>query len=95
MKTLRKDLFWDLNHKIPDLDKAASFVILRIIERGGLQEWHDMMQYYGKRKVKAVALQARYIPQRQLNFLSLYFKLPIEKFRCYTWQQSNPTHWNY
>jgi hypothetical protein len=65
------------------------------MERGGLKEWKEMLHYYGKRKVKAVALHARYIPKRQLNFLSLYFKVPIEKFRCYTWQQWNPTQWHY
>jgi hypothetical protein len=54
-----------------------------------------MMHYYGKRKVKAVALQARYAPKRQLNFLSLYFKVPIEKFRCVEWQKTHPVHWYY
>ena len=92
---LRKELFWDINNRIPDFEQSAVFIISRIIEKGGWEEWKEMMKYYGEERVKEVVLQIRYIPKRRFNFLSLYFNIPKEKFRCYIWQQLNPVRWDY
>jgi hypothetical protein len=87
---LPKELFWDINNWVPDFDKSAIYIIERVIERGGWRDWKEIMNYYGKKKVKDVVLQMRYIPKRRHHFLGLYFNVPIQKFRCYTWQQLNP-----
>ena len=87
---LPKELFWDINNRLPDFDKSAIYVIERVIERGGWHDWKEIMNYYGPEKVKDVVVQMRYIPKRRHHFLSLYLNIPIQKFRCYTWQQLSP-----
>ena len=37
----------------------------------------------------------RYMDKKTLKFSSIYFHIPITEMKCYIWQQSNPSHWNY
>ena len=46
-------------------------------------------------RIKEELLQARYLDQKTLHYFSLVLNVPKEKFRCYSFQQSMPGHWNY
>lgn len=88
--TLPAELFWDINRRIPDFDASAIYVIERVLERGGWNDWKEILNYYGEKKIAEVAVQMRYIPKRRHHFLALYLDIPVQNFRCYTWQQLNP-----
>jgi hypothetical protein len=95
LDALPSTLFWDTDILTIDVKKHAAFIIERVLTRGDLPEFRAIKEYYGKSKLKKIVQQIRNLDERTLHFCSLYFNVPIENFRCYTFRQSNPTHWHY
>lgn len=89
---LRKSLFWDANIDQIDLELDASFIIERVLERGNFNEWSFIKENYGLRKIKDEALKASYLTKKTLNFCSVYFSEPFEKFRSWQKQMELPEH---
>ena len=92
---LRPALFWDVNIADVDFTKHRASIIERITTRGRLEEFRDVLQFYGRETVKNTLLNARYLDKRTLSYCSLIFDIPITEFRCYKLAQLNPEHWNY
>ncbi len=88
-------LFWDIDPTRLDYDARARYVIGRVVMYGRLTDWDAILDYYGPQRVLEEMLQERYLDKRSLNYLSFYFNVPKEQFRCYNWQQSTPTHWDF
>ena len=56
----------------------------------------DMVkQYYGLGRIVEIAKGFRELEPRALAYLSAISQTPKEQFRCYTYQRSNPQHWNF
>jgi len=92
---LSKALFWDVDPKTIDLEKHAAYIIERALTIGTMEDFIIIKNYYGKRKIKRIVKHLRYLNDRDLNFCSIYFNVPINEFRCYTTKQLNQTLWNY
>ena len=92
---LRQELFWEYDLKEMDTDTHASTVIPRVLERGTFTDWNEIRKYYGDEKIKTVLLQVRYLNNKSLHFVSNFYDIPLENFRCYTQKQLNLTHWNF
>jgi len=92
---LRPSLFWDANVQTLDLQKHKTQVIERILMRGRLEEYRDMMKFYGSDTVRDVVLNARYLDKYTMAFCSTIFDIPLTEFRCYKLAQLNPGHWDY
>jgi hypothetical protein len=89
---LRASLFWDVNVESIDLQQHRASVIERITTRGRLDEFREILNYYGWDIVKQTLLQTRYLDKVTLAFCSALFDLPISEFRCYKLAQLNPEH---
>lgn len=95
LQQFTSSLFWDTDiSKLSEVDHAG-FIIQRICMLGTWKDWLLLKDNYGIEKIKAELIQARYIDQKTLNYFSLVLDIPKEKFRCYSFQQSAPKHWNY
>ncbi|MFN0033505.1 MAG: DUF6922 domain-containing protein [Saprospiraceae bacterium] len=92
---LRPSLFWDTDVQKIDLQKHRASVIERILMRGHWEEFHALLQYYGRETVKETALNLRYLDKVTLSFCSTIFETPVTEFRCYKLAQLNPEHWDY
>jgi len=90
---LRASLFWDVDVTSIDLQKHRAAVIERITSRGKLEEFQNILQFYGRETVKEVLLNARYLDKITLAFCSTIFHVPKTAFRCYKLAQSNPEHY--
>jgi hypothetical protein len=90
---LRKVLFWDTDINKIDRKKNAAYIVERVAVYGTLEEWRQLLEYYGTEKIKAIVKELRYLDQKTLNYLSFRFNIPKEKFRCYTHQPSTQTHY--
>ncbi|MCF8248071.1 MAG: hypothetical protein K9J37_06175 [Saprospiraceae bacterium] len=88
-------LFWDTDVSSINWELNAPYVIERVLSRGAWKDFKNLLSFYGKTRLKNEVQQLRYLDQRSLAFCSVYFNVPIEKFRCYTFKQSNQPHWNY
>lgn len=89
---LPKSLFWDVTIEDKDYDHYAGFIITRVFERGDFDSIRQIRRYYGDAKIKSEVVKSKYIEQETLNFLSLYYDIPIGKFKCYTNKQLRGTH---
>ena len=92
---LRPSLFWNFDIVQIDLLKHKASVIERIKLRGRLEEFMEMIRFYGKETAKTTLLNARYLDKRTLSYCVVFFETPITEFRCYKLAQSNPEHWDY
>ncbi len=93
--TLPEYLFWDIDVETLDYDENARFVIQRVIQRGSLDDWATLKEYYGLDLIKNEIILMRDLDQKTLNFFSLYFGIDKKNFRCYTTQRSIPKHFGY
>lgn len=92
---LSKALFWDVDPQTIDSQKHAAYIIERVITLGTMEDFIIIKKYYGKSKIKRIVKNLRYLNDKDLNFCSIYFNLPITEFRCYITKQLNQTLWSY
>jgi hypothetical protein len=90
---LNKSTFWDCDLSAVDFDKSAGFIVARILMRGGLDEWNEVRKFYGDEKVLQALRRVRYLDKKSLNFVSNFYNIPKEKFRCFNYQQLNQVPW--
>ena len=88
-------LFWDVDRNNLDIERSKVYIIDRALSHGMLSDWFLIKKIYGNESIREVALNLRYLDKYALNFCAAYFGEPIQHFRCYTYTQSNPGHWNY
>ena len=88
------DWFWDFDYNKMDWQASYKTVIARIIERGGEEEWQELIQFYGRDKVmNALRNEITYLPDYAIEEASNYFSIPKEQMLCYIRRQSKPGHW--
>ncbi len=92
---LARGLFWDVNYDTIDWDKKFRFVIVRVFERGDIEDIRQCRRYYGDDKVKQALLETKYVAQNRIHLAAAIIDEPIQKFRCYILQQSNPLLYPY
>ena len=62
---------------------------------GNLEDWKELNSFYGLEKIKAEALQIRYLDKKTLNFCHTLFDIKKDKFKCYNTEPSIQQLWNY
>lgn len=92
---LARELFWDTDYTTIDWDKNSQWVICRVLDRGGLEDWHEIKRYYGIDRILEAAKTARYLSKKTIYFLSAIFEIPLTEFRCYNLMQSRQEQWIY
>jgi hypothetical protein len=90
-----KRIFWDIDFEKLDYDAKAHFIIVRVFERGDIEDIRQCRRYYGDSLVKQALLQAKYIMANRLHLAAAIIDEPIQKFRCYILRQLNPTLYPY
>lgn len=83
MLKIDKKYFWDVDLDSLNLERHKRFIISRILQRGNWPDFTGLITYYGLDRVKEEMVQIRYLDKKTLNFCSIYFNMPLEKFRCY------------
>lgn len=92
---LSSHLFWDVDKETLSFDKNAEFVVGRIMDYGLMEDWIVLRNSIGIQKIAEIAMNIRDLDPKSLHFIATLANIPIEKFRCYTIQQSIPPHWNF
>ena len=90
---LSQYLFWDTDPAKVDFEKNARWVISRVFSRGSILDVRRIQEHYGSERILSEMLQAPYLDKITLNFLSLVYNVPKEKFRCYKKMQSSQEPW--
>ncbi len=90
-----KHLFWDVDRNILDSSKDKAYIIKQVLEYGLIEDWAIIYNHYEISQIIEEVKQFRELDKKALSFISFISKTPIEKFRCYNYQQSIPKHWNF
>lgn len=90
-----KSIFWDVDFLTLDLLKYSKWVIVRVFERGDVEDIRQCRRYYGDEKVKEALLNAKYISSNRIHLAAAVIDQPIQNFRCYTQNQLNPKLYPY
>ena len=92
---LSKQIFWDTDMSQLDYKKHANAIIVRVLERGNMEEWNEIKRYYGHEKIKETAMKARNLSKKTLHFIANLYSIPLTKFRCYKSTLFPELHWMY
>ena len=77
-------LFWDTSVANLDAEQHASYIIGRVLENGGLQDWHTVRNYYGDDRLRTVVTQLRSLSPRNVSLCCVALDLQPSDFRCCT-----------
>ncbi len=97
MSNLKFDraLFWDIDPETLKVNKHSKFIIGRVLQYGNLEDWFELKNLYGLNFIVNTAQSIKDLDKKTASFLSVIGNVPINKFRCYTTEQSIPKHWNF
>ncbi len=92
---ISKNLFWDVDtSKIDDIQNKR-LIIERVFTMGDLQDVVAVIQFYGLKTVKHELMNAGYLDNKTLSWVSTFFNIPKSKFKCFIKKQSTQIHWSY
>jgi ribosomal protein S8 len=94
VENLSNHLFWDTDKSSLLNNSSEIFILERVMEYGNIDDWRVINNFYGKEKLKELVVHLKNISDKSFAFLSNYFDIPKEKFRCYTKNQSQRNFWN-
>lgn len=92
--SLPKRLFWDWKYDEIDWQNGYRSIIARVIERGTKEEWEEIINFYGRKKVvNTLKNEIKYLPDYAVDDICEYFGLEKETLISYTRKQSRQGHW--
>lgn len=91
---LNPKLLWE--YRIPEFDYSAmrNVVVQRVIERGWPNDWYFILNQYGIDSVKEAVKNIAYLNDKDMNFVSKLFDIPLTAMKCYKKKQLAHQHWN-
>lgn len=94
LTNINKSYFWDIDINTLDDKKSKRLIIERVINLGNLKELKFLFNYYGEKEVINTIQRLNYLDSKTLNFFSLIFYIPKNKFKCFTKKRLTTTHWS-
>ena len=95
IKELSNHLFWDVDIDTLDLKKHKSFIMERVFNYGQLKDFKLIFKLYESRDIQKEIIHLKNLSSKSLHFLSFYFSIPKEQFKCYILKQLKDQHWNF
>lgn len=81
---IRPFLLWDVNRDHFDFLINKRLVIERVCTLGSLNDYKEILRFYGFETVKNELLNSASLDPKSLSFFSQIFNIPVEKFKCYS-----------
>ncbi len=72
--SIRKHLLWEYNLEEVDYSKLAVVVVERVIERGNMEDWREIVRFYGKSKIRSIALASTRLDKKNKNFTEIFLE---------------------
>lgn len=92
--SLNPKLLWE--YRLSDFDYTGmrNVVVQRVIERGWPNDWYFILNRYGIEGVKSSIRDLAYLNDKDMNFVSHQFGIPLTSMKCYEKKQLVNQHWN-
>ena len=85
---LSPSTFWDIDIKTLNQVDHADFIIRRVFDKGNVSDLNEVLNNYETNQLIDSLISAPYLDKKTLSFVSNYFNIPPEQFRCYSKIQS-------
>lgn len=95
LEKINKVYFWDTDFSKLDEIQSKRIIIERVINYGNLHEIEHIKSFYGIKEIISILCNLNYIDPKTLNFISLMFRIPKSRFKCYTRKQLTHQPWSY
>lgn len=92
--TLNPKLLWEYRLSEFDYQDMRNVVVQRVIERGWPSDWYFILNCYGIEGVKEAIKNIGYLNDKDMNFVSHQFDIPLTSMKCYKKKQLTDQHWN-
>jgi len=92
---LSKQAFWDVDMDKIDYEKNARHVIEKVVDRGSFEDFIQLMNFYGDKKIRKEVVNAKWLGDKEIYFCCAIFNLKPEDFKCFIKKQLNPKLWVY
>lgn len=90
---LNPTLLWEYDLTNFDFQKMRDIVVQRVVERGWPNDWYAVLNLYGEKAIKQSIRNIEYLNDKDMNFVSKVFEIPLSEMKCYTKKQSRQAHW--
>ena len=90
---INPSLLWEYNLSDFDYHQMRNVVVQRVVERGWHNDFYVALNTYGLDGMKAAIKEIPYLNDKDMNFVSVVFEIPLSELKCYERKQSRPAHW--
>ena len=80
-------LLWEYDLSDFDYQQMRNIVVQKVIERGWPNDWWAALNLYGEKGMKDAIKAIAYFNDKDMNFVSKAFQIPLSKMKCYKNQQ--------
>lgn len=77
-----KNLFWDVAPESIELSRHKRFVIERVLLRGNLTDFNELLQLYTKDEIRDAIRKSKELDPKTQHFCSWYFDIPAEEIHA-------------
>ena len=92
---VNKAYFWDVDFSKLDWIESRRLIIERVLTLGNIDDLRLILKVYTLDEIRLTICNLSYLDPKTLNFASLLFNIPKNRFKCYIKKQSIPAHWSY
>ncbi len=92
---LRTSLLWEYDASKIDFDVMKENIILRVIERGRIEDFYAIINRYGLNEIRSVIKNFSYLNEKDIAFVCAIFDLKKEELKCCSQNPLRNQHWNY
>ncbi len=91
---LNPALLWEYDLSIFDYTGMRAIVVQRVVERGWPGDWYFILNRYGIEGVRSAVKDLPYLNDKDMNFVSHQFDIPLTSLKCYKRKRSANQYWN-
>lgn len=74
--------FWDIDFSKMDFDRYADFTIVRVFERGTLEDIHQIRAYFGDYTIKETLISASALSLRAITLGEKLLGISPDQLQC-------------
>ena len=72
MINISPHLLWEYDKSTLDIDKSRVIVIERVVERGNIKDWQEIISYYPKEEILRVIEHSKQLSKKDKHFAELF-----------------------
>jgi hypothetical protein len=86
-------LLWDMNKTQFDYKQGIQIIVERVVMRGNSKDWQTMYTLYSLESIKDAVKKIPWLPERDMNYVSKLFDIPLTELECYKRKPLNQQLW--